>query len=164
MAQAGPAQVGVGQAGTGEGTPGTPGLLLPGNTGGGGNVGAGVAASLVQAPAPEPPKRFPAHYLWAVLSARIYEVFPLVCPVCGGNMRIIAFITEGVQIRRILAHIGVDAHAPRIVPARGPPLWDACDDARGADGDGQQEARLEPDWGEAAQVTPDDARDQRTDW
>ena len=32
---------------------------------------------------PVPPKR-PAHYLWAVLIARIYEVFPLVCPICGG--------------------------------------------------------------------------------
>ena len=71
---------------------------------------------------PEPPKRFPAHYLCAVLIARIYEVFPLVCPVCGGNMRVIAFITEGVLIRQILAHIGVDTQAPRIAPAREPPL------------------------------------------
>ena len=31
-----------------------------------------------------PPKCSPAHYLWAVLVARIYEVFPLLCPVCGG--------------------------------------------------------------------------------
>jgi hypothetical protein len=26
--------------------------------------------------------------LWAVLIARIYEVFPLLCPICGGQMRI----------------------------------------------------------------------------
>jgi len=25
-------------------------------------------------------------------------MFPLVCPLCGGNMRIIAFITDGVRI------------------------------------------------------------------
>ena len=56
-----------------------------------------------------PPKRSPAHYLWAVLIARIYEVFPLLCPKCGGQMRLIAFITEGTQIRRILDHIGVDS-------------------------------------------------------
>ena len=37
---------------------------------------------------PAPPKRSPAHYLWAVLIARIYEVFPLLCPICGGQMRI----------------------------------------------------------------------------
>ena len=30
----------------------------------------------------------PAHYLWAVLIARIYEVFPMLCPLCGGQMRI----------------------------------------------------------------------------
>ena len=33
-----------------------------------------------------------------MLIARIYEAFALVCPLCGGNMRIIAFITEGVQM------------------------------------------------------------------
>lgn len=74
----------------------------------------------MRASAPEPPRRFPAHYLWAVLITRIYEVFPLVCPFCGGN-------------RRILEHIGVDIQAPRIAPARGPPLWDECD-AQGVDG------------------------------
>jgi hypothetical protein len=80
-------------------------------------------------PTPEPatPKRSPAHYLWAVLIARIYEVFPLLCPKCGGQMRLIAFITEGVQIRKILDHIGVDSEPPHISPARGPPLWDDCD-------------------------------------
>ena len=59
--------------------------------------------------------------------ARIYEVFPLVCPMCGGQMRLIAFLTEGAQIRKILEHIGVDSQPPRIAPARGPPLWDDCD-------------------------------------
>ena len=60
-----------------------------------------------QQPESVPPKRSPAHYLWAALIARIYEVFPLLCPVCGGQMRLIAFITEGAQIRKILEHIGV---------------------------------------------------------
>jgi hypothetical protein len=41
-------------------------------------------------PTPEPalPKRSPAHYLWAVLMARIYEVLPLLCPLwddCGNT-------------------------------------------------------------------------------
>jgi len=37
------------------------------------------------APTPElaPPNRT-AHYLWAVLIARIYEVFPLLLAICGG--------------------------------------------------------------------------------
>jgi hypothetical protein len=37
-------------------------------------------------------------YLWAILMARIYEVFPLKCPTCGHPMRIIAFVTEVVSI------------------------------------------------------------------
>ena len=33
---------------------------------------------------------------------------------CGGQMRLSAFITEGAQIKKILDHIGVDSQAPRI--------------------------------------------------
>jgi hypothetical protein len=113
-------------------------------------------------PAPEPvapPKRSKAHYLWAVLIARIYEVFPLLCPLCGGQMRLIAFITEGTQIRRILDHIGVDSEPPHISPARGPPLWDDCD-AQIDDG-----AQIESaDWDLAAQPAPDFEVDQRINW
>ena len=105
-----------------------------------------------------PPKRSPAHYLWAVLIARIYEVFPLLCPMCGAQMRLIAFIAEGAQIRKILEHIGVDAQAPRISPARGPPLWD--------DGDAQMHegVEVEPDWDLAVQPEPDFDVDQRVNW
>ncbi len=103
-----------------------------------------------------------AHYLWAVLIARIYEVFPLVCPLCGGNMRIRAFITEGVQIRQILEHIGVDTRVPRIAPVRGPPLWGACD-AQGADS-AAQGAPIDPDCGESTQTAPEDVFVQRTEW
>jgi hypothetical protein len=110
-------------------------------------------------PEPAPPKRSPAHYLWAVLIARIYELFPLLCPLCGGQMRLIAFITEGTQIRKILDHIGVDSEPPRNSPARGPPLWDDCD-AQMDDG-----AQIEPaDWDLAAQAPPDYEVDQRINW
>ena len=68
-----------------------------------------------------------AHHLWAVLVARIYEVFPLACPLCGGPMRIIAFITHSADIRPILEHIGVESEPPHIAPARGPPLWEDFD-------------------------------------
>ena len=60
----------------------------------------------------EPPaqskSRPPSHYLWAALIARIYEVFPLICPMCVGQMRIIAFITFSADIHKILDHIGVE--------------------------------------------------------
>lgn len=41
-----------------------------------------------------------------MLLARIYEVFPLICPKCGVTMKIIAFIDEGDAIREILSHLG----------------------------------------------------------
>ena len=107
---------------------------------------------------PMPPKRS-AHILWAVLIARIYEVFPLVCPICDGQMRIIALITYSADIRQILEHIGADAEPPRIKPARGPPLWDGCDDAQMGDG-----VYGGPDWDEAAQPAPDEEADQRVSW
>ena len=50
------------------------------------------------------------------------------CPFCGGQMRIIAFITRSADIRQILEHIGLETEPPRITPARGPQLWDECDD------------------------------------
>lgn len=109
-------------------------------------------------PEPVPPKRAPAHYLWAVLIARIYEVFPLLCPKCGGQMRLIAFIIEGTQIRKILNHIGVDSEPPRIAPARAPPLWEDVD---GQIGEG---VAVEPDWDLAEQPAPDYEVDRQVNW
>ena len=54
---------------------------------------------------------------WALLLARIYECLPLLCPRCGEPMRIIAFVTDGVSVRRILEHVGEPADPPRIAPA-----------------------------------------------
>ena len=54
----------------------------------------------------EAPWRSSARYLWARLPARIYESAPLACPQCGADMRIIAFVTDGVSVRGILEHIG----------------------------------------------------------
>jgi hypothetical protein len=129
-------------AATGEGAPGV----------------APLGHAISSTPEPATPKRAPAHYLWAVLIARIYEVFPLLCPMCGGQMRLIAFITEGMQIRKILDHIGVDSEPPYIAPARGPPLWDDCD-AQTDDG-----VHMEPDWDLAPQAAPDLEVDQRISW
>jgi hypothetical protein len=112
---------------------------------------------IASAPEHAPPKHA-AHYLWAVLIARICEVFPLLCPMCGGQMRLIAFITEGTQIRRILDHIGVDSEPAHISPACGPPLWDGCD-AQTDEG-----VHIEPDWDLAAQTAPDYEVDQRINW
>jgi hypothetical protein len=131
---------------------GAPGVIPQDNTDGGGTP---LPQLQLQ---PEPPKHSPAHYLWAVLIARIYEIFPLLCPICGGQMHLIAFITEGAQIRKILDHIGVDSEPPRISPARGPPLWEDCH-AQVDDG-----VQIEPDWDLVAQPAPDYEVDQRINW
>ena len=92
-------------------------------------TGAAVTSAGGTVPSAQPPEsktRSPARHLWAMLIARIYEVFPLVCSLCDGQMRIIAFIVDGAEVRKILEHIGVDARPPRMTPAREPPLWDDC--------------------------------------
>ena len=58
---------------------------------------------------------------WAKLMARVGEEFPLECPACGGDIRLIAFITEPGPIRKILTHLGEPLEPPPVSPARGPP-------------------------------------------
>jgi hypothetical protein len=41
---------------------------------------------------------------------RIAEDFPLACPACGGDIRLIAFITKPGPIRRILTPV-IDIHS-----------------------------------------------------
>ena len=65
-----------------------------------------------------------SHYLWAILIARIYAVFPLICPDCGGQMKIIAFIREKPIIQKILNSIDEPIKPPVLSPPRAPPLWE----------------------------------------
>lgn len=103
--------------------------------------------------ADEPAHRKAARYVWALLLARIYEVLPLVCPKCGGDMRIIAFINEAPVIREILGHLGEPTSAPSLAPARAPPLWELP---------GTEQAERETD--PQAQPAPDYEFDQRVAW
>ncbi len=154
LAQAQPTQSAAAQAGP----------ATAGDGAGVGELGVGAGLPTRAEPAQPVPTKRPAHYLWAVLIARIYEVFPLLCPLCGGQMRLIAFITEGAQIRRILDHIGVDSQPPHISPARGPPLWDDCSDAQMDDGAQIEPADWVTEWDGAAQPAPDFEVDQRISW
>ena len=88
----------------------------------------------------------------------IYEVFALICPIRAGQMRIIAFITDGAEVRKILEHICADPQATAHYPARGPPLWDDCDAPMG------EGVEALPDWDLAAQPAPDYQVDQRISW
>jgi hypothetical protein len=66
------------------------------------------ASAEVPAPsaAPAPNARSPARYLWVMLLARLFESLPLVCPNCGADRRLIAFITAAAPVERILTQIG----------------------------------------------------------
>ncbi len=44
---------------------------------------------------------------WAYLVNKVYQVDPLVCPKCGGEMRVISYIEEEDVIWRILNHLGL---------------------------------------------------------
>jgi hypothetical protein len=88
---------------------------------------------------------------WALLLARIYEVFPLVCPICGAEMRSIAFLTDPATARAILAHLGEPTAPPSIAPARSSPLWDLPDAGAGG---------FDPH----AQPAPEYEFDQRIAW
>ena len=59
---------------------------------------------------------------WAKLLARVGEEFPLACPSCGGDVRLISFITQLETIRKILTHVGEPLEPPHVSPARGPPV------------------------------------------
>jgi len=78
---------------------------------------------------------------WAKLRARVGEEFPLQCPSCGGDIRLIAFIAEPGPIRKILKALGQPLEPPPLAPARGPPT----------------------DWGELVQVHDDRDVFQATD-
>jgi hypothetical protein len=79
--------------------------------------GAGNTGSLPQSPRSHDTSRI----AWAKLLARISEQFPLECPACGGDIRLIAFITDPAPIRKILEAIGEPLEPPPLAPARGPP-------------------------------------------
>jgi hypothetical protein len=53
--------------------------------------------------------------------ARVGEAFPFACPGCGGDIRLIAFVTEPGPIRKILTHLGEPFESRPVSPAHGPP-------------------------------------------
>jgi hypothetical protein len=55
---------------------------------------------------------------WARLIRKVFEVDPLLCPDCGGEMRIISFIEELAVVRKILEHLGLwEDQEPRPPPS-----------------------------------------------
>ncbi len=112
---------------------------------------ATAAPAHAATPAASAPGARTARYHWAILLARLFATFPLLCPQCGAELRLIAFVTTAEPVARILTHLGEPAEPPRLAPARGPPAWDDL---------------LEPlpDWNALAQPPPEFEFDQRISW
>jgi hypothetical protein len=84
-------------------------------TGAASAVGAGARGAAV--PIPMPAERID----WARLMWRVWAVDVLLCPGCGGRMRMIAGLTERAAIVRILEHLGVSTEVPRMQRSRDGP-------------------------------------------
>jgi hypothetical protein len=52
---------------------------------------------------------------------RVFAIDVLVCPHCGGPRKLIALLTEGLVVRKILDHLGLSTEQPPLSPARAPP-------------------------------------------
>ena len=50
---------------------------------------------------------------WAEMIRKVYEADPLICPSCGGRMRIISFIEEPKSIDKITRHLKLSFQAKR---------------------------------------------------
>jgi hypothetical protein len=60
----------------------------------------------------------PTRRSWAELMKRVFEIDVLVCPYCEGKRKLIAFLTDGLVVRKILDHLGLDSEPPILAPAR----------------------------------------------
>ncbi len=82
-----------------------------------GTAGA-TATSRQQNDADEPTRR--ARLSWAKLLHRVYEVDPLLCPFCGAEMKVLAFILDFATARAIRRSLKLPAQEPEPL-AHGPP-------------------------------------------
>jgi hypothetical protein len=53
---------------------------------------------------------------WAEMIRKVYEVDPMVCPQCGGQMKVIAFITDYAVVDRIIDHLKLRFFADKPPP------------------------------------------------
>ena len=53
---------------------------------------------------------------WAEMIKKVYEIDPLICPQCGGTMRIVSFIEDHKVIDKIIKHLNLTFKAARPLP------------------------------------------------
>ena len=72
--------------------------------------------------APGTPPHPSIHRLpWAELLKRVFAIDALTCPRCGGPRKLIALLTDGLVVRRILEHLRLPTEPLPLAPARAPP-------------------------------------------
>ena len=54
---------------------------------------------------------------WAACLARVFEVFPLICPKCNLEMKPVAVILADKELERLLTHLGQPVDFPVFKPA-----------------------------------------------
>ena len=62
-------------------------------------------------------KRIPSKG-WAAMIRKVYEVDPMICPKCGGTMKVIAFIMDYAAVDRIIDHLKLTFVAEKPPPSR----------------------------------------------
>ena len=62
---------------------------------------------------PRPERNYP----WSDLMRRSMGIDVLVCPRCGGRLRLIALIDDPAVIRQVLRHLGLPTEVPEALPA-----------------------------------------------
>jgi len=50
---------------------------------------------------------------WAEMIRKVYEINPLICPKCGGQMKVISFIEDHKVIYKIIDHLKLTFMAER---------------------------------------------------
>ena len=50
--------------------------------------------------------------VWAKLIAKVYEIDPLICSQCGGEMKVVAVIMDSVEVKKILRHLVKNGKSP----------------------------------------------------
>lgn len=83
-----------------------------------------AAESKAARASPAPPSPSSDPYSWSALMRRVFRIDVLHCTHCGGRRKLIAFITNPPDIRRILLHLKLPVDPPEVAPARPPPQLD----------------------------------------
>jgi len=78
----------------------------------------------------------------------------LICPYCGSELRILAFVTDSNSISTLLTHLGLPAQPPPIAHALAPPWEIPAEDLNQEFSDPQV----------LSQESPEFEYDQRINW